>query len=133
LWKPQRIVAGVSDVHQNTVNELATVRLIEVRFSTEKSSIVRLSRETLPSIAIVDLASSEYDAFDCCHELEGHPDIIVYCLYPDGRKDLINEAYGYGFDTSSEYSRLAERLSQVLDARYDSENMLFKLRKWLEE
>jgi hypothetical protein len=87
----------------------------------------------LPSIAIVDLAASMYNAFDCCHELEWHPDVTVYCLYPDGRKDLLNEAYGWGLDTGSEYSDLEKHLAKYLDADYDEDHMPSKLRKWLEK
>jgi len=108
-------------------------RGIEVVFTNEKDRFVRLAKEKLPSIAIVDLASTEYDAFGCCQALEDHDEVIVYCLYPDNRKDLLDEAYGAGFDTSSEYSHLAERLLETLDARYDPEHMLYKLRKWLEK
>ncbi len=134
LWKPQRIVVGVSDTScKNIIIELAVVRGVEVRVSAEKNSIVSLSKEVLPSIAILDLATSDYDAIDCCHNLEGHEDIVVYCLYPDGREDLLNEAYGCGFDVSSEYSHLSEHLSKVLDANFDAEHMPYKLRKWLKK
>jgi DNA-binding NarL/FixJ family response regulator len=127
-------VAGVIDTtRQNVISKLGMVRGIEIHFSSDNNSIVRLAKETLPSIVIVDLASSEYNAFDCCHELEWHPDITVYCLYPDDRKDLLNEAYGWGFDTSSEYSHLEEHLSKYLQADYDSQDMPYKLRKWLEK
>ena len=127
IAKPLRVVAGVSDaVLRKVISSLAKRRDVEVLFSNETRSIVRLSQEKLPSVAIVDLASSEYDAFDCCHELEWHPEVIVFCLYPENRKDLLNKAYEYGLDSGAESSRLAERLSEILDGTSDN----YKSRKW---
>jgi hypothetical protein len=128
--KPRRLIVGTQNPSlKPQIHEIGLNHGVETVFSTSQEEIIGSAKAVSPSIAVLDLSSTDYDPFECCHQLEWSHDITVVVFYPDPKENLpksedpsnrmLWEAYGVGFDVAIPVSFLIEALQPVVERRHD--------------
>ncbi len=96
---PMKVLAIFSDLFlRSRVKELVAQTHGEARFADTIEGLKKLLDSYKPGIVVLDLSSSDYDAFSVAREVKTKSDAKLFGIFPHVRKDLKTKADDIGFD-----------------------------------
>ncbi len=94
-----KVLAVFSDLFlRSRVKELVAQTRGEARFADTIEDLKKLLDSYKPGIVVLDLSSSDYDAFSIAREVKTKSDAKLFGIFPHVRKDLKSKADNIGFD-----------------------------------
>ncbi len=96
---PMKVLAIFSDLFlRSRVKELVAQTRGEARFADTIEDLKKLLDSYKPGIVVLDLSSSEHDAFSIAREVKLGSIAKLFGIFPHVRKDLESKADSSGFD-----------------------------------
>ena len=94
-----KVLAVFSDLFvQSRITELVARTNGQVEFATNAEHVKKLLATYQPDLTVLDLSSSEYDAFSIAQEIRAKSYGKLFGIFPHVRKDLKTRADLAGFD-----------------------------------
>jgi len=117
-----RLVAATSDLFlRSRITELAKQIGADPFFGTGPEELKRLVVEKRPELVILDLSSTDYDAFSVAHELKTTFNSRLFGLFPHVRTELKKRADEMGFEYVVPNSSFLPSLRRVLLERAEDD------------
>jgi PleD family two-component response regulator len=94
-----KVLAVFSDLFvQSRITELVARTNGQVEFASNAEHVRRVLATFQPDLIVLDLSSSEYDAFSIAQEIRAKSQGKLFGVFPHVRKDLKTKADSTGFD-----------------------------------
>jgi len=110
------VLAGTSDLFlQSRIAEATKSLGFDTKFAAGQEELKEVAKVAVPKLAVLDLASDEYDPFSCARALKlANPSLRILGFFPHVRTELRTRAESSGIDYIVPNSGLLKALKNVL-------------------